>query len=396
MKTLREKASYKQTIYACYIGYITQAIINNLAPLLFITFQKSLGVSLDKISLLITINFCVQILVDFLAARYVDKIGYRKSIVIAHIASVIGLVGMGITPFLFENSFVSLVLFIAINAVGGGLIEVLVSPIVEAAPSKEKEKAMSILHSFYCFGHVGVVLISTVLFRILGMDRWYIVPMIWAVIPLFNVFSFLIVPINKITEIDEAIKPKEVLKMKIFWIFVLLMICAGASEQAMSQWASFFAESGLKVSKTMGDLLGPCAFALLMGFSRVFYGKFGDKIRLERFIFASGILCVVSYLITILSPIPILALAGCALCGLSVGIMWPGSFSIAAKECPKGGTFMWALLALAGDVGCASGPGVVGYVSALTGGNGLKSGLACAIIFPVILLVIMKRMSNLH
>lgn len=393
------KSNYKYTIYTCYIGYIVQAIINNLGPLLFLTYEKSLGISIERIGLLITINFGVQILVDFLAAKYVDRIGYRNCIVAAHVAGTIGLIGMGIFPFIFPTPFSGLVTAMVINAVGGGLIEVLVSPIVEAAPAgKDKDKAMSLLHSFYCFGHVAVVLLSTAGFLILGMSKWYYLPIIWAVVPFFNCFLFASVPINRVTEAGQELPVRKLFTMKIFWVFVLLMICSGASEQAMSQWASFFAEEGLKVSKTMGDLMGPCAFALLMGASRAFYGKFGDRMDLQKFIAGSSLLCIVSYLIAIFSPIPVLALAGCALCGLSVGIMWPGTFSMAAKECPQGGTAMWAFFALAGDVGCASGPGVVSIGSLLKPENGIKTGLLCAIIFPLVLLltVALRRSVRVH
>lgn len=396
-----KKIEYKQTIYACYIGYIVQAIINNLGPLLFLTFEKSLGIPIEKIGLLITINFGVQIIVDLLAARYVDKVGYRTSVIAAHICGTIGLIGMGIFPFVFSNPFSGLALASIINAVGGGIIEVLISPIVEAAPSKEKDKAMSMLHSFYCFGHVAVVLLSTLGFYMLGMDNWRYIPMIWAIVPFINIFLFSVVPINTVVEEGTEMPIKSLLSMKLFWIFVLLMICSGASEQAMSQWASFFAEDGLKVSKTIGDLLGPCAFALLMGASRVFYGKYGSKIDLKKFILGSSMLCIISYLIAIFSPIPLIGLLGCALCGLSVGIMWPGTFSIAAKECPSGGTAMWALFALAGDVGCSLGPGVVSIVSSINTGSGIKAGLGYAIIFPtmmfmIILKMILRRKNNIY
>ena len=383
-----KKINYKHTIYTCYIGYIVQAIINNLGPLLFLTFEKSLGISLEKIGFLITINFGVQIIVDMIAAKYVDKIGYRTCIVFAHIATTIGLVGMGVFPFIFSNPYIGLIIAISINAVGGGLIEVLVSPIVEAAPSKEKDKAMSMLHSFYCFGHVAVVILSTIGFLIVGIEKWYYLPIVWAIVPFINIFMFLVVPINTVVDEGKAISIKKLFSLKVFWVFSLLMICSGASEQAMSQWASLFAESGLKVSKTLGDLLGPCAFAALMGLSRVFYGKCGSKIDLQKFILGSSVLCVCSYLVAIFSPNPIIALLGCAFTGLSVGIMWPGSFSIAAKECPQGGTAMFAFLALAGDVGAAAGPGVVSTIAKIGGSLDIRSGLLCAMIFPIMMFIV--------
>ena len=396
MNRIKEKITYQQTIYACYLGYIVQAIVNNLGPLLFLTFQKSFDISLEKVGLLVTIDFGTQIIVDLLSAKYVDRFGYRRAVIFAHAAATVGLVGMGVFPFLFPDPYIGLVLAVVINAVGGGIIEVLISPIVEAAPSKEKEKAMSMLHSFYCFGHMGVVLLSTLAFALFTMERWYIVPIIWAIVPFINCFCFAAVPINTVVPEEEILPTKKLLSMKMFWLFAILMICAGASEQAMSQWASFFAESGLKVSKTLGDLLGPCAFAAMMALSRVFYGKMGHRIKLQRFILGSCLLCIVSYLIAVFAPVPLLALTGCALCGLSVGIMWPGTFSMAAKECPQGGTAMWAFLALAGDIGCAAGPTVVSTVSGFFSEYGIRVGLLIAIVFPLAMLLIRLKMGRVR
>lgn len=378
---------YKHTRNACYLGYITQAIVNNLAPLLFVTFQKQFSISLDKIGLLISVNFAMQMLIDALAAKFVDKIGYRTCIVGAHIFCTVGLAGMGIFPFVFPSAYAGLIAAVLINAVGGGLIEVLVSPIVESLPGDEKASAMSLLHSFYCWGHVSVVLLSTVFFVRVGTEHWTILSALWAIVPLFNTFLFLNVPLNTIHSEEASLPIRKLFSMKLFWVFLLLMICAGASEQAMSQWTSLFAESGLQVSKTMGDLLGPCAFAVLMGVSRAFYGKFGAKLNLKRFIAGSGVLCIASYLLAAFSPMPLLSLVGCALCGLSVGILWPGTFSLSSAYCPQGGTALFALLALGGDVGCAAGPGLVGWVSSLADGE-LKWGLTAALVFPILLLLL--------
>ena len=390
MRKKETSISYVYTIYACYVGYIVQAIINNLPPLLFLTFQREFGISTEKIGLLITINFGMQIITDSVAAKFVDRIGYRVSVVAAHIFSFAGLICLGILPRIMDNSYAGLVIAMLLNAIGGGLIEVLISPIVEAAPSSNaKDAAMSLLHSFYCWGHVGVVLLSTIGFNVFGIEKWYYLPLLWSVIPAMNLFLFLKVPINRTVSKEDQMPARRLLGMKLFWMFFALMICAGASEQAMSQWATMFAEEGLGVSKTMGDLLGPCLFAVLMGSSRTFYGKFGEKINLRGFMVGSGVLCVVSYLLAVLMQNPILALLGCGLCGLSVGIMWPGTFSLAAKSCPQGGTLMYALFALAGDIGCAAGPGVVSVVSELLPTYGLKAGLAAAMIFPVILIVLL-------
>lgn len=378
--------SYKGTILCSYTGYITQAIVNIFAPLLFITFHQEFSISLSQITLITTLNFLTQLLVDLLSAKFIDRIGYRTSIVGAHVFSAAGLIGMAFLPDLLPNPFMGLIISVVIYAVGGGIIEVLISPIVEACPSDDKASAMSLLHSFYCWGSLGVILISTLFFAAFGRENWRILACLWAVIPSVNAFCFTRVPINKLVEEGEGMNVKSLCSTGIFWIFVVLMICSGASELAMSQWASAFAEKGLNVSKTVGDLTGPCLFSILMGSARVFYAKFSSKIDLQKFIIASSVLCIASYLLTVFSPLPILSLAGCAFCGLSVGIMWPGVFSMAAEKLPKGGTAMFALLALAGDMGCTSGPTAVGFISGAFGDN-LKAGLFSAIIFPAAMIL---------
>ncbi len=377
---------YRKTITACFVGYIVQAIVNNFVPLLFLTFQRSYSIPLSQITLLVTFNFGVQLLVDLLSVGFVDKIGYRASMIIAHILSAAGLILLTILPETLPSPFAGILIAVMIYAIGGGLLEVLVSPVVEACPSDNKEKAMSMLHSFYCWGHVGVVLLSTLFFTVFGIANWKVMAVIWALIPLANAFVFGKVPMAELMEEgEEGLKLKDLLSMKIFWILLMMMICAGASEQAVSQWASTFAEKGLGISKTAGDLAGPMAFAILMGTSRAFYGKFGERIKLDNFMIYSSCLCILSYLGIALIPVPQLSLAACAVCGLSVGIMWPGSFSKASAAVPKGGTAMFALLALGGDVGCSGGPTVVGMVSSLFEDN-LKMGILAGIIFPVLLL----------
>lgn len=380
------KNQYNKTITACFVGYIVQAIINNFVPLLFLTFQRTYDIPLSQITLLVTFNFGVQLLVDLLAIGFVDRIGYRVSMVMAHVLSAAGLILLTILPELFSSPFVGILISVMVYAVGGGLLEVLVSPVVEACPSDNKEKAMSMLHSFYCWGHVGVVLLSTVFFRAAGIENWKILAIVWAVIPICNAVAFTRVPMASLMEEGESgLSLKELFASKIFWVLLLMMVCAGASEQAVSQWASTFAEKGLEISKTAGDLAGPMAFAVLMGAARAFYGKYGDRIQLDHFMIWSSILCILSYLGIALFPSPVLSLAACAVCGLSVGIMWPGSFSKAAAALPKGGTAMFALLALGGDLGCSGGPTVVGAVSSAMGEN-LKMGILAAIVFPALLL----------
>lgn len=380
------KNQYNKTITACFVGYIVQAIVNNFVPLLFLTFQRTYDIPLSQITLLVTFNFGVQLLVDLLSVGFVDKIGYRASMVIAHVLSAAGLILLTILPGVLSSPFAGILIAVMIYAIGGGILEVLVSPVVEACPSDNKEKAMSMLHSFYCWGHVGVVILSTLFFKIFGIENWKIMALVWAVIPLCNAVVFTKVPIATLIEEGETgLRLSELFKMKIFWILLIMMVCAGASEQAVSQWASTFAEKGLGISKTAGDLAGPMAFAVFMGLSRAFYGKYGERIRLDQFMIFSSILCIVSYLGISLLPVPQLCLISCAVCGLSVGIMWPGTFSKAASALPKGGTAMFAFLALGGDLGCSGGPTVVGMVSSALGDN-LKMGILAAIVFPILLL----------
>lgn len=381
------KDKYQNTMYACFVGYIVQAIVNNFVPLLFLTFESSYGIPLSQITMLITFNFGIQLLVDLLSAKFVDKIGYRVSIVMAHIFAALGLAGLVVLPDLLPNAFAGLLIAVVIYAIGGGLIEVLISPIMESCPSENKEKAMSLLHSFYCWGHVGVVLLSTLFFWFFGIANWKILALLWVIIPVCNGILFCKVPIAPLIEEGETgMSLRELCKNRIFWILMLMMMCAGAGEQAVSQWASTFAEQGLGVSKTIGDLAGPMSFAILMGSARAFYGKFGDRIDLDKFMQASSLLCIVSYLCISLSPSPLFSLIGCSLCGLSVGIMWPGTFSKASAALRNGGTAMFALLALAGDVGCSGGPTLVGFATGLASDD-LKKGILAGIIFPILLIV---------
>ena len=381
------KNQYNKTITACFVGYIVQAVVNNFTPLLFLFFQKSYHIPLSQITLLVTFNFGIQLLVDLFSVGFIDKIGYRASMVIAHVLSAAGLVLLTVLPDGLPTPFVGILIAVMIYAIGGGLLEVLVSPVVEACPSDNKEKAMSMLHSFYCWGHAGVVFISTLFFYVAGIENWKILAIIWALIPVGNAIVFTRVPIATLIEdVESGLGLKELFRMKIFWILLVMMICAGASEQAVSQWASTFAEKGLGISKTAGDLAGPMAFAILMGTSRLFYGKYGDRIHLERFMVYSSLLCILSYLGISLFPVPLLSLIACAVCGLSVGIMWPGTFSKASAALPKGGTAMFAILALGGDIGCSGGPTLVGMVSGALGDN-LKIGVLAGIIFPALLLM---------
>lgn len=380
------KYSYDCTMRACFTGYIVQAIVNNFVPLLFLTFQRTYHIPLQQITLLVTFNFGIQLLTDLLSVAFVDRMGYQASMVLAHILSALGLICLTVLPEWMGHPFAGILISVIVYAVGGGLLEVLVSPVVEACPSTHKEKAMSMLHSFYCWGHVGVVLFSSIFFKLAGIENWKLLAVLWAVIPILNALVFTRVPIAPVLpEGEEGMTIGTLFQNRTFWLLFVMMICAGASEQSVSQWASLFAEKGLGISKTAGDLAGPMAFAVLMGASRAFYGNYGEKINLDRFMAVSSVLCILSYLCLVFMPVPVLSLAGCALCGLSVGIMWPGTFSRASKALPAGGTALFALLALGGDIGCSGGPSLVGMVSGMCKGN-LKIGILAALIFPVLLL----------
>lgn len=373
-------------MYACFVGYIVQAVVNSFVPLLFVTFQETYQIPLAQITLLITVNFVVQLLVDMLSAGFIDRIGYRASVVLAHIFAAAGLALLTILPEVLPDPFVGILMAVFVYAIGGGLIEVLISPIIEACPTDNKESAMSLLHSFYCWGCTGVVLISTIFFSIFGISNWKILTLLWTILPLANMLLFTKVPIYSLQEEGEkGMNLGELFREKMFWILMLMMVCSGAAEQSVSQWASTFAEKGLGITKSVGDLVGPMLFSILMGISRLLYGKYGEKWNLDRFMKFSCVLCIASYLCISFIPVPMVELLGCGLCGFSVGIMWPGTFSKAAAALRHGGTLLFAMLALAGDLGCSGGPTLVGFVSSGLGDN-LRLGIFAGIIFPILLL----------
>ena len=380
------RTSYKHTLAACYLGYITQAIVINFVPLLFITFSTSYHIPLSQMSLLVAVNFGVQIVVDLIAVRYVGSWGYRPIAIAAHIFAVLGLVGLGLLPRILPVPFVGILIAIILYAVGGGLAEVLISPIAEACPTGNKEAQMSMLHSFYCWGHVGVIVLSTLYFHFVGIEHWWILSCLWALIPFCNIFYFAVVPIRTLEEdvpAGAALTLGSLLKKPLFWLLVVMMICSGAGEQAMSQWASAFAEAGLGISKTVGDLAGPCMFAALMGLSRLLSAKLTRRFSLTAIMAVSCALCGLCYLAASLSASPLLSLIGCGLCGFSVGIFWPGTLSLSAGSLRGGGTAMFALLALAGDLGCVGGPAVVSLCTEALAGGSLKGGMLFGVIFPV-------------
>ena len=381
---MAENRKYQRTLTACYLGFITQSISANFAPLLFLTFQSTYGISLDRIALIPVVFYLTQLLVDLGASRFADKIGYRICVVASQVVSAAGLVLLAVLPEILPAPFPGILIAVVFYAIGSGLVEVLVSPIVEACPFENKDGMMSLLHSFYCWGAVGVILGSTLFFAVFGTENWRILTLIWALVPLVNIFQFLTCPIERLVEEGGNLPLRRLLRLPLLWLMILLMICSGASEATMAQWASAFTESALGVSKPIGDLAGPCLFAVFMGIARMLYGKMSGKLNLVRTMLFSGILCVACYLLASLSPLPLLGLTGCALCGFSVGIMWPGTISLSSQKCPQGGTAMFAFLALAGDFGGTVSPAIVGGFSELAGGN-LKIGLLTATVFPLLL-----------
>ena len=383
---MTKQKNYKKTLVACYLGFVTQAITANFTPLLFLTFKDTYGITLDKIALIPLVFYLTQLLVDLAATKFADKIGYRTCVVASQVLSTVGLVLMAVLPEVLPVPFIGILISVVLYAIGSGLVEVLLSPIVEACPFDNKDGMMSLLHSFYCWGAMGVILGSTLFFAVFGVENWKVLTFIWALVPLFNTFNFLNCPIERLDEDGKSMGVSKLLKTPIFWLMILLMVCSGASEATMTQWASAFTESAIGVSKAIGDLAGPCLFAMFMGISRMLYGKFSEKLDLSKVMLICGTMCVGCYLLASLSALPILGLAGCALCGLAVGIMWPGSISISSQNCPKGGTAMFAFLALAGDLGAMVSPAMVGSLSEMAGGN-LKTGLFVATLFPIILVV---------
>lgn len=390
---MTKEKNYKKTLIACYLGFVTQAISANFAPLLFLTFKNTYGITLEKLAMIPLVFYLTQLLVDLAATKFADKVGYRMCVVASQVLSSVGLVFMAILPEVLPLPFMGILISVVLYAIGSGLIEVLVSPIVEACPFENKDGMMSLLHSFYCWGAMGVILGSTLFFVVFGVENWKILTFIWALVPLYNTFNFIRCPIERLIEDGKSMGIRKLLKTPVFWLMIILMVCSGASEATMAQWASAFTESAIGVSKTVGDLAGPCLFAMFMGISRMLYGKFSEKLDLIKVMLGCGIMCAGCYLVASLSTLPILGLAGCAFCGLAVGIMWPGSISISSQKCPRGGTAMFAFLALAGDLGAMVSPAMVGSLSEMAGGN-LKTGLLTATIFPIFLvfgLLILKK-----
>lgn len=376
--------NYKSTLHACYLGYTTQALIVNLPPLLFVVFKDKFGLSYTMLGSLVMLIFITQLIVDALAIKFVDKIGYRVSAVAAHLFAAVGMVSLAFLPRLMPQPYVGLIISFLLFSIGGGLIEVLVSPIVDSLPGEAKASSMSLLHSFYSWGQVFVIILSTAALLIVGHDLWFLLPLLWSILPIITMFKFTRVPLVPPKEESERTPLKTLVTSRIFLLALLLMVCSGAAEQAMAQWASLFAEKGLGISKALGDLFGPCLFAAMMGIARTLYGIKGQKIDIRKTLAVCCFACILSFAITALVPIPAISLLGCSLCGLAVSLMWPGMLSLTAAGYPAGGTAMFAMLALGGDLGCSVGPWLTGIVA---DSSGLNIGLLTGMIFPAVMLV---------
>lgn len=380
--------NYIHTLHACNIGYVTQAIVNNFAPLLFLTFRSEFGISIAETSALVMLNFVTQMVVAFLSAKIADRISYRRTLVGGGFCSALGLFLLAFLPRLIPRPFLALSVSIAVYAIGGGVVEAIDSPLVEACPFKRKAADMSLVHAFYCWGQMLVVLCSSLYFRMFHVENWRVLACVWALVPLLNAVYFMFVPMKSlVSDKERALGFSDLFRNRLFWLFAIMMLCSGASEHCMNQWASAFSESALHIDKSLGDILGPCFFAFFMGSSRTLFAVFSKKLNLLNCLVASSLSCACAYLVVGVFSNPWLCLAGCALCGWSAGILWGGVFSMSSCTIPAGGTVMFALLALPGDFGCGFGPMLVGFSTQYVFRDNLRYGIFSGIVFPVVMLL---------
>lgn len=375
---------YIPTKLAGYVGFVVQAIVNNFLPILFIVFQDIYGLGYEKLGRLIVFNFAVQMFIDFITPKIIHKIGYRRAAFLCQFTACLGLCLMSLLPRIMPSPYTAMFIAIAVYATGSGLMEVILSPMIEMLPTGNKSGNMAVLHSFYCWGQTVVVPLTTLMVFAFGYENWSYIPLVWAIVPFINMLAFLRVPI---VEPGREVKQStliELLKTPSFIIYMLMMFCGGASEIAMSQWASLFVEQALGVSKAIGDIVGPCLFALFMALGRVIYAKFSKKVSFTRLLIWLNILCFVCYVMVGISKIAALSLVFCALCGFSVSISWPGIYSAGARTFKTGGAVMFSAFAMCGDTGCALGPGLVGLVAEYTN---LNMGFIAAAVFPFIMVI---------
>lgn len=375
---------YLPTKLAGYVGFIVQAIVNNFLPILFIVFQDVYGLGYEKLGRLIVINFATQMFIDFITPKIIHKLGYRRAAFLCQFTACVGLCLMAVLPRFMSNTYLAIIISIVFYATGSGLMEVILSPMIEMLPTGNKSGNMAVLHSFYCWGQTVVVPLTTLMVFIFGRENWTYIPLVWAVVPFVNMFTFLRVPIVEPDSEEKQSTFLELARTPKFVVYMVMMLCAGASEIAMSQWSSLFVEQALGVSKAIGDIVGPCLFALFMALGRVIYASLSKKVSFTRLLIWLNLLCFICYVMVALCHIAVLSLVFCALCGLSVSISWPGIYSAGARTFKTGGAVMFSAFAMCGDTGCALGPGLVGLVAEYTN---LNVGFLVAAVFPLIMVI---------
>lgn len=378
------KSKYTMTKIACYVGYVVQAVVNNFLPILFIALQNIYGLSYEQLARIILFNFLTQMVTDFITPKILAIIGYRKAAMLAHISASAGLVFLGILPKIMESTYFAIIISMVITAFGSGLIEVILSPMVDMLPTSNKAGSMSILHSFYCWGQAFTIIATTVMVMFFGFEGWANIPIIWAVIPFVNIFSFSFVPIIEPEKDQKTASLKQLFQNKSFILFLIMMLCSGAAEITMAQWASMFAQQSLGVSKAVGDLAGPCAFAIFMGAGRIWYANVSHKVSFRKTVIVLSVLCAICYIVVGLCDIPSVALVCCALCGFTVSIFWPGTYAEGSNTFKNGGPVMFSAFAMLGDIGCSLGPWLSGVVA---DGYGLNWGFVASAIFPVLMII---------
>lgn len=358
--------SYQLTTISCFVGIFCQAVSSNITAILFIPLMTLYGLSYVHLGLLVGINFTTQVLVDIIASRLVDRYGFRVFVLPSDILAVIGLVLFGLTPVLFDNILTGLVFSTIIFSASCGLQEVMLSPIVNAIPHNDKGPAMALMHSFYAWGQVATIIITTLFLFFFGIENWQVIVFLWALVPLVNFFMFLAAPFPGVIHENQRMTMRDLI-LKPFYLVALLAIMGGAAtELVMNQWSSTFSEKVLELPKVTGDILGMCGFAVFLGLGRVLYGRYGSKINMNNVLVGSAAAAVVCYIAVAISPLPAISLAACAVCGLAASLLWPGTLVITAEKYPLAGAWIFAILAAAGDIGAASGPFAAGVITDLT------------------------------
>ena len=391
--------SYKSTIAACYIGSFVQAIIVNTTPILFIPLREQFGLTFQQMGLLVLINFISQVGCDILFSNAIDKYGFRRFVVAAHGLAVVGLVLFAASPLLFDRPFAGFVTATIIFSGSGGLLELLLSPIVNAIPTDEKAGAMSVLHSFYSWGQAAVILLTTVLLFVFGRAWWQWIILIWTLVPLFNFFFLMRVPFAPNVPEEQRQGMDKILLKPFFIAALATILCGAAAELCISQWASAYLEEAMRLPKVVGDVGGVCLFAVMMGVGRLFYGMYGKKINVSLMMLIGTVGAAACYITVALSGTAVLSLLACGLCGLCVSLLWPGTLVVASEHYPLAGAWMFAILA-AGDIGASAGPWLMGVVAEqahrlpflsglLTQGMspdqlGLRAAMLVSALFPII------------